>query len=227
MATEAEIIDFLKTEPAQPFIAISRLSGGYTNWTWAVKVPRVEWQPVKDPEITGDPRLQQESNIIVVKHARDHSATSETLALAMSRQAVEYSALVQGTCLLGGRKTTPYVPTGDVLVGVPQVLRYDEDRHMIAMTSGGPYTLKEAYTSLDEKTLAAIAQRLYHWIRHFHTESVGKGTDIDEQYGGNQWAKEIYGYPYRELSTALQKVRLSFLSGKHRLVRLHKRLRKS
>lgn len=149
MASEEDVASFLHQDPSQPFTAITRLSGGFTNWTWDVKVPEIKWKAHRDAECPEYPSPAQERNSIIVKHARGHSATMPGLSLAVNRQAVEYSALVQGNRFVHGGQ---HESGNEMDVVLPEVLRYDPETHLIAMTSGGSRTLKDAFASLDKIT---------------------------------------------------------------------------
>lgn len=197
MASEDEIATFLNETPAQPYTEMRRLSGGYTNHTWLVTVPCVSWaEDASSRAPTSRSGSAQPITTMVVKHARAYTTSSINLYLPASRQEVEHSALVQ---------VAAFAPD-DGGVFVPRVLRYDAERHLIAMTNGGSRTLKEAYASLDADTLGGIARRLYAWITGLHRRSVGRVLDVDAKFEGHKWAQEIYGCSYRGFGSVLEKV---------------------
>lgn len=55
--------------------------------------------------------------------------------------------------------------------------------------------------------VSKIGSRLRQWVEKLHGGSINCPIDVDTKLGGNPLAKDIYRYSYRNLPSALQKVR--------------------
>ena len=148
--------------------SLQLLEGGSANFVW---------------------RIQERSGkSIIIKHAEPYVKNAPGLSFAVDRMDFECHAM----------ECVPLLSDPSSIVSLPEVYRYDSDRHVLMMEDGGARTLKEAYADV-ALDIPGFGRALGQWLASLHQDT------RKVPFNDNQTAKSIYRFAYTHLSAALQK----------------------
>ena len=151
------------TSTSSPYQSLTQLSGGTANFVY---------------------RMEEKSGASkIIKNAEPYIATAPQVPFPVDRMDFEHRALTQ-------------IPSHLQLnnhISMPEVYRYDTEKHVLMMSDGGASTLKDSYTD-PEVNVQEYGRQLGAWLAALHEKT--KTLNISN----NTTAKGIYRFSYNNLS---------------------------